>query len=316
MSDPRPALAEVVAALTAREDEPDLTEFWRVSLRDFAPPTRLRNVVCVTAEGVSTEHRATIDGRDSSVHVRGVALQPWTVASVSDALEILAGRDLWPWEPHGEDAARWWRDPPVREGQFVALAGDSTTVRVAHQGDRVVGQVLSVSGDTAHVVYQGNVATGAYSAMTLRRNPTDWSHAPPSIADLVAVASLGCERLRLIVDLAHELEHKAAVVWKVVARCDPAVAAERVGAFVDAGGNISQAAMRDLLNIAGRADGTLKSLVTYARISASREEWRRDAVPLGIGSSVDAVYDLVTACGVEPLEATPDRVVIGVEAVS
>jgi len=111
----------------------------------------------------------------------GYGCWPWAVETPADAVEVLATRALWPW-PVGDDASpRWWCE------------------RCQGCGWLPGWQHCECVGDPEHEY--GHTAD------------------PPTLAALVAVASLGVDTLRRAEGLALQLVGRTPrIVWRVMTR--------------------------------------------------------------------------------------------------
>lgn len=177
MTPKRPALSEVLAALTA-DGDPRFAEFWRVAVRPYEPPAKITKRVDVTDKGVATFD--VIDGLDP---LRCVALQRWAHASPADALAALVEARLIPehWlDP--ERAPRWWW------GECSVCGGNP---RVSDEHGFVTRETCFACDDDGY------------------HTPT-----PPSLPAVVAVASLGADTLARAEEHARQ-SWRARVVWRV-----------------------------------------------------------------------------------------------------
>ena len=119
----------------------------------------------------------------------GLTVGDGPAMSPDEAVEVLATARLWPWEP-GDDPTRWWCERCLGGGRHV----DGTACVVCDHDDAV----SDYRGD-------GHAAN------------------PPTLAALVAVASLGAGRLARYVELAGEIARAAGcegarVVWRSMTR--------------------------------------------------------------------------------------------------
>ena len=184
MTPQRPALAEVLAALTGCD-------------RLNGDAARVGRVV---SDGLSVRMRNVETGDEFT----GVV--PWAHASPAEAVEALATVGLWPWEIGDERAPRWWCDVCGCEGGIVA--------RPRGRGGQMVDFAPCVCARVASreeferfgAEYVSDLAT------------------PPSHDALVAVASLGRPLLQRITHTLAPVIARAAgcrdarVVWRVMGR--------------------------------------------------------------------------------------------------
>lgn len=192
----RPALAEVLAAITDRP-----VGHWRA---EIASPAFL-GVERISSTGVRWSVRvdpfrskkyprhAPLRSTEPAYEARRVGntltrveVSPAHTITPAEAVEALAG--LWPWEPGDERAPRWWCDGC--EGTGLAAVDTARGRKVYRCGE------CDIAGHTAD---------------------------PPTLAALVAVASLGAGRLARYVHLAGEIARAAgcagaSVVWRPMTR--------------------------------------------------------------------------------------------------
>ena len=176
MTPQRPALAEVLAALTGCD-------------RLNGDAARVGRVV---SDGLSVRMRNVETGDEFT----GVV--PWAHASPAEAVEALATARLWPWEIGDERAPRWWCEECEGTGR-------------AQEPGPPRGRVCLCCGVPAD---------------ELAAAPRGIGHVadPPSLAALVAVASLGRPLLQRITHTLVPWIARAAgcpdarVVWRVMSR--------------------------------------------------------------------------------------------------
>jgi hypothetical protein len=184
-----------------------------------------------------------------------------TMLAPAEAVEVLHTRGLWPWAPGDDASPRWWCD-------------------------RCDG-------------------TGLDPRVRLYRKPCaercDWGTAahPPTLADLVAVASLGVDTLRRAEGLALQLVGRSPrIVWRVMTR-------EALTEWVASG--------------AGRPVAEAPQTIPQAAcVAAVRGGW--DGVTpwwlheaQAVAAAWSAVRDIV-ALGVTPVALDGDRITLAVES--
>ena len=177
MTPQRPALAEVLAAMTSESD----ASWWRMMTTDHE--TR------AVAAGIEWRIADVWAPLRSWRREPETQRSPLRMTTPAEAVEALATARLWPWEP-GDDPTRWWCERCLGGGRHV----DGTACVVCDHDDAV----SDYRGD-------GHAAN------------------PPTLAALVAVASLGAGRLARYVELAGEIARaagcaRARVVWRVMGR--------------------------------------------------------------------------------------------------
>lgn len=198
MTPQRPALAEVLAALTGCD-------------RLNGDAARVGRVV---SDGLSVRMRNVETGDEFT----GVV--PWAHASPAEAVEALATARLWPWEIGDERAPRWWCEECEGTGR-------------AQEPGPPRGRVCLCCGVPAD---------------ELAAAPRGIGHVadPPSLAALVAVASLGRPLLQRITHTLVPWIARAAgcpdarVVWRVMGR-------ESIGSHYDGLGVTTSNRPRDLV---------------------------------------------------------------------
>lgn len=205
----RPALAEVLAAITTRP-----VGHWRA---EVASPAFV-GVERISPRGVQwtvrlDPHRATTQTRHASLRqtepayearrvgntLTRVEVAPAHTITPAEAVEALATAELWPWEI-GDERARWW----------CGVCGGSGALRYFTEHGPESDFCDTCAEDDAE-------ATGG-------ARKTGHTADPPSHAFLVAVASLGAPMLRRVTHtLAREIARAAGcpdarVVWRVMSR--------------------------------------------------------------------------------------------------
>lgn len=201
----------------------------------------------------------------------------WTVESPAEAVEVLATRGLWPWAPGDDASPRWWCERCEGRGRLRMLFEGTARLGVTYFDALPHASVCPVCLGTAD---------------------------PPTLAALVAVASLGAPTLLRVEELARVLVGRAPrVVWLVMSR-------EALARWSQVGD--------------GRPVATAPQTIPQAACVA-RERWQsgdhwngpspwwlHDA-PAGVAASWPAVRDLA-AIGVTPVALDGDRIVLAVEA--
>ena len=177
MTPQRPALAEVLAAMTSESD----ASWWRMMTTDHE--TR------AVAAGIEWRIADVWAPLRSWRREPETQRSPLRMTTPAEAVEALATARLWPWEP-GDDPTRWWCERCLGGGRHV----DGTACVVCDHDDAV----SDYRGD-------GHAAN------------------PPTLAALVAVASLGAPQLARYAHLAGEIARAAGcagarVVWRVMTR--------------------------------------------------------------------------------------------------
>ena len=246
-TDPRPALADVLAALTGES-----RGAWIAILREYVGlPRDLRWERDALVWGRPWQVQRE-GGRDPRVTRRGL-----TAATPAEAVEVLATRGLWPW-PVGDDASpRWW---------CPGCAGNGRLIPTPNFGGAPCPQCR---GDDTH---------------------------PPTLAALVAVASLGVEALRRAEGLALQLVGRAPrLVWRVMTR-------EAVGLWAERG---EGRPIGEKPRTIAQASALLTMLWTHAASPSQIDSlpWR---------SSEAAVLRDLVALGLHLVGLEGDRVVIAV----
>lgn len=107
----------------------------------------------------------------------------WTVESPAHGVEVLSERGLWPWAPGDVDAPRWWCE---------ACGGTGGVHTKSHTEFPDEWSYCDTCGREDPDVTGGVTADGTTAD-------------PLSLAALVAVASLGAETLRRVAELVREL---------------------------------------------------------------------------------------------------------------
>lgn len=190
MTQQRPALAEVLAALTGHSGPPLSAMPWEAYT---GRPESMHGC------GATTELLPW--GAGASLLVSGVkvpfGIARWLHASPAEAVEALATARLWPWDP-GDDPTRWWCE---------RCGGSGFMVCDWESGERDFCD---------RCAEEDPEATGGFRALGHTADP-------PSHAALVAVASLGAPMLVRYVALAGEIARAAGcegarVVWRVMGR--------------------------------------------------------------------------------------------------
>lgn len=227
----RPALAEVLAAITTRP-----VGHWRAEVSTPA----FVGVERISPRGVQwtvrlDPYRATTQTRHASLRqtepayearrvgntLTRVEVAPAHTITPAEAVEALATVGLWPWEPGDERAPRWWCErcegvgfiPGRGAARRCAACLDTSCVRCGGRGFTVRGAAAS-----------GWDADAVLCAQCNGRPPIGHAADPPSHAALVAVASLGRPLLlRITHALAPEIARAAGcpdarVVWRVMGR--------------------------------------------------------------------------------------------------
>ena len=184
MTPQRPALAEVLAVLVG----PALRDRWSDALR----------IGRVVDDGLSVRLR------DVETSDEFMATMPWLHDSTAEAVEALATARLWPWEP-GDDPTRWWCDRCGCVGAVTARGGRGGQVIRGVRCDCAARSTTREECDRTGEEYVSDLST------------------PPTLAALVAVASLGARQLARYVALAGEIARAAGcagarVVWRVMPR--------------------------------------------------------------------------------------------------
>ena len=269
-TDPRPALADVLAALTGES-----RGAWLAILREYVGLPR----------DMRWERDALVWGRPWQAQREGVrdprmTRRPWITTPAAreprridgavvivevapahaitpaEAVEALATRGLWPW-PVGDDASpRWWCE-------FL--------------NDAIIAD-------------------------------------PPTLAALVAVASLGVDTLRRAEGLALQLVGRAPrLVWRTMSREALRAWAYRTGRRVgEPPVTVAQAAA--LASMPAESEGWAGAVGSWLdRWSGPSPWWLREA-PADVVAAWPALRDLA-ALGVTPVALDGDRVTLAVEAI-
>lgn len=184
MSDTRPALAAVLSALTGHAGPPLANSGW---------------------DGLDVS--MTHDRVGASLRVRDVVVpygtHPWRVDDTVSALEILTERSLWPWQPGDPTAPRWWCESApweVESADAVQRPGIyRVTVRFG-EGDAASEEFDASSSYSTAQWAPHAIGKDVASALITQGRAT-----PPSILDLVTVASLGATTLARIASLVDAL---------------------------------------------------------------------------------------------------------------
>lgn len=292
MNDTRPALAAVLSALTDTTITRPVTIAWARGVHHIPQTDDER--VCVLAPW------RTIDGaRDLRTGTETAA--PRLLTPI-DSLEILTERGLWPWQPGDPTVPRW----------FCEACGGTGW---GGEGGAGVGMCL--------VCLPGGV---------MRRNGPrgdGTTDDPPSLSALVAVASLGAERLRTVAEVVAELRRVTRATCSTckgtgwvhrnevtgTERCWPC---KGVGTVATLGDRVVWRVLpREALceHHEERARKTCAERVAWlcATFSAcvNAAQWIDGVDPYGTDHRpLRALHD----CGVHLLDADARRVVIGVEA--
>lgn len=285
----RPALADALAAITTRPvghwraelGSPALVGLDRISSRDVQWSVRVE------------PHRSTTQTRRASLRqtepVRearrvgntlvAVETEPAHTITPREAVEVLAG--LWPWAP--EEGPRWWCE----------ACGGAGTVRCPVERRVVSCEACGSWNDEVRATVDGPGHTAD----------------PPSHAALVAVASLGVERLRAAEGLAQEIaahagRREARLAWRVMGReaIEMHHARER-GAW-----------WSRLREHGGAIDPTLPEVFsTEENISHWRSElrWRSRTMGRAAWPALRALRDL----GLHLVALDASRIVLAVEAI-
>jgi hypothetical protein len=200
------------------------------------------------------------------------ALDASTVYEITpaEAVEALATRGLWPW-PIGDDASpRWWCKRCEGSGKL----------RLFFERNPPPGVIRIDAMPHASVcpVCRGHTAD------------------PPTLAALVAVASLGVDTLRRAEGLALQLVGRAPrIVWRVMS-------AEAIALWADDGAGRPVA----------EAPQTIPQAACVAAVARSAR-WLREA-PADVAAAWPMVRDL-TALGLHLVALDGDRMTLAVEAV-
>ncbi len=196
----------------------------------------------------------------------GYGCWPWAVETPAEAVEALHTRGLWPWAPGDDAAPRWWCEAECSR----------------HRG---------IGG-----AYRCDECGGAGTA---ERYTAD----PPTLAALVAVASLGCATLRAAEGLALQLVGRAPrIVWRVMTR-------EAIASWV-------RACAESRIEQATVEQGAGVAAIPWAdsrRGSRNIERWVREA-PAVVRRAWPMLQDLA-ALGLHLVALDGDRVTLAVEAV-
>lgn len=219
----------------------------------------------------------------------------WTAESPAEAVEVLATRGLWPW-PVGDDASPRWRCE--RCGSPIHIVTPQPAAVAFGRPIVGAGQVLTIPSDVRFDV----IAVSAAPCVDCggARSTAD----PPTLAALVAVASLGAPTLLRAEELARVLVgREPRLVWRVM----PMEALARWSQVGD-----------------GRPVATAPQTIPQAACVA-RERWQsgdhwngpspwwlHDA-PADVAAAWPAVRDLA-AIGVTPVALDGDRITLAVEA--
>ena len=202
----------------------------------------------------------------------------WTVESPAEAVEVLHTRGLWPWPVDDDAAPRWWCERCKGRGKLRPLFEGSPPPSET--------RIDTMPHASVCPVCRGHTAD------------------PPTLAALVAVASLGAPTLLRAEELARVLVGRAPrIVWRVMSR-------EALARWSQVGD--------------GRPVATAPQTISQAACVA-RERWQsgdrwngpspwwlHDA-PADVAAAWPAVRDLV-AIGVTPVALNGDRITLAVEA--
>lgn len=257
MTPQRPALAEVLAAITGRPvghwraevASPAFLGVERISSRDVQWTVRVDPFRATTQT-----RRATLRSTEPAYEARRIGntltrveVAPAHTIAPAEAVEALATARLWPWEP-GDDPTLWWCERC--EGIGLLCTTD---------GENVFDTPCRCRGN------------------------------PPTLAALVAVASLGAPQLARYVHLAGEIARAAGcegarVAWRVMGR-------EALRAWMDK----------------PRGGGTYAAVALGLACGMPA----RDVVPVGVDAA--PFVDLADA-GVYVMGCDASRIVLAVEA--
>jgi len=208
----------------------------------------------------------------------GHSVWPWAVDMAAEAVEVLATRGLWPWAPGDDAAPRWWCERCEGRGKLRPLFEGSPPPGVT--------RIDTMPHASVCPVCRGHTAD------------------PPTLAALVAVASLGVETLRTAEELVLQLVGRAPrVTFRVMSR-EALARWSQVGdgrPVATAPQTIPQAACiaRERWQSGDRWDGP-------------SPWWLREA-PADVAAAWPALRDLA-ALGVTPVALDGDRVTLAVEA--
>ena len=200
MTPQRPALAEVLAALTEREEANDHALIVRWWQRDEGASGMATARVVISDRGARFAYE-TNDRRPMTVLG---PLSRWAHASPAEAVESLATARLWPWEP-GDDPTRWWCERCGCVGAVTARGGRGGQVIQGVRCDCAGRETTQEECDRTGEEYVSDLRT------------------PPTLPALVAIASLGVGTLRRSVELAGEIARRvraggAVVAWRAMSR--------------------------------------------------------------------------------------------------
>ena len=266
-TDPRPALADVLATLTGES-----RGAWLAILREYVGLPR----------DMRWERDALVWGRPWQAQREGVrdprvTRRGLTAATPAEAVEVLATRDLWPWAPGDDAAPRWWCEECRGRGW-------------THGGDVMC---RNCDNDPA---------------------PLGTRADPPTLAALVAVASLGVDALRRAEGLALQLVGRAPrLVWRTMTREALRAWAYRTGRRVgEPPVTVAQAAA--LASMPAESEGWAGAVGSWLdRWSGPSPWWLREA-PADVVAAWPALRDLA-ALGVTPVALDGDRITLAVEAI-
>ena len=134
----------------------------------------------------------------------GLTVGDGPAMSPDEAVEALATARLWPWEP-GDDPTRWWCERCGCVGAVTARGGRGGQVIQGVRCDCAGRETTQEECDRTGEEYVSDLRT------------------PPTLATLVAIASLGVGTLRRSVELAGEIARRvraggAVVAWRAMSR--------------------------------------------------------------------------------------------------
>jgi len=312
----RPALAEVLAAITTRP-----VGHWRA---EVASPAFV-GVERISPRGVQwtvrlDPHRSTTQTRHASLRqtepayearrigntLTRVEVAPAHTITPAEAVEALA--ELWPWEPGDERAPRWWCENCGGSGTCGESWKRSFVKRCSACRDascgRCGGRGFTVEGDGSNAWDADAVLCTGCNGRSSLGHTAD----PPSHAALVAVASLGRPLLQRCVALADVIACAAGcpdarVVWRVMGR-------EEIDAWAQRGDD----------RVTGEAPRTIPQSACIAATTWASNGWTGPSTwwlpesPADVVAAWPAVLEIVAA-GALPVALDASRIVLAVEAI-
>lgn len=251
---------------------------WRSRVKRTKDLTRLR----FDRQGVYLANNVHIPWSVPLARVSLLPVLPAVCAAgdIAEAVEVLATRDLWPWAVGDDASPRWWCERCQGEGAVMLP-------RIPRGADGVTPTRCPCARDSTREEWDRSMVE---YVSDLRD--------PPSLAALVAVASLGVDTLRRAEGLALQLVGRAPrIVWRVMSR-----EALREWSMLGAG------------RTAGEGPATIAQAEWLRAKWAGPSPWWLTEAPADVAAAWPAVRDLM-ALGVTPVALDGDRITLAVEAI-